>query len=401
MALTRISLRRETEAMHGLIIHADFHQPNQHYPDATLEIQDGRIVAIHEVDASLPSLPVLLDAQHQRTFPGFVDIHTHGANGRDVCDGSPGALEAIGRAKIREGVTTFLPTTLTIPRDDLQRVAEFAAPYMANPTFAKAPALHIEGPFINRSCAGAQNPAYVRPPDAQEVRELHAIAPIGLVSMAPETDGGISFIEEMTALGIVTSLAHTAATYADFQAARKAGATHLTHYCNQMTGLHHREVGLVGAALLDDDVLIEAICDEIHLCPEMIALTFKHRSIDQMMLVTDSMTASWMPDGTYELAGLEVLVKDGAARLTSGALAGSTLRYHHAARNVHRITGIPWLDLTKACGYNQAKSLGLDAGTLEPGSPADIVIVDDDGEPVAVFVNGIDKLPEASAVQRI
>ena len=396
MALTAIVPRRETEFMHGLIIHADLHQPNQHCPDATLEIQDGRVAAIHEAGAATPSLRVFFDAQHQLTFPGFVDIHTHGASGRDVCDGSPGALEAIGRAKIREGVTTFLPTTLTIPRDELQKVAGLAAPYMANPTFAKAPALHIEGPFINRNCAGAQNPAHVRPPDSEEVRELHKITPVGLVSMAPETNGGIAFIEEMTALGIVTSLAHSAATYADFQAARQAGAKHLTHFCNQMTGLHHREIGLVGAALLDDDVLIEAICDKIHLCPEMISLTFKHLSINQMMLVTDSMAASWMNEGSYDLAGLEVHVKDGAARLTSGALAGSTLRYNHAARNVHRITNIPWLDLTKACGYNQARSLGLEGGSLTQGSPADIVIVNDECEPVAVFVDGVDKLPEAS-----
>jgi N-acetylglucosamine-6-phosphate deacetylase len=163
-----------------------------------------------------------------------------------------------------------------------------------------------------------------------------------------------------------------------------------------MTGLHHREIGLVGAALLDDDVLIEAICDEIHLCPEMIELTFKHRSIDQMMLVTDSMAASWMNEGAYDLAGLEVHVKDGAARLASGALAGSTLHYNHAARNVHRITEIPWQDLTKACGFNQAKSLGLEAGVLAPGSPADLVIVNDACDPIAVFVDGVDKFPEAS-----
>lgn len=380
--------------MHGLITHADLHTPNNHFPEATLEIENGRLVALHE-EGKAPELPVLFDAAHRRTFPGFIDIHTHGALGRDVCDGKPEALETIGRAKIREGVTTFLPTTLTIPREDLRKVAELSAPYMKAPSFAKAPALHIEGPFINRDCAGAQNPAFVRPPDADEIRELQKITPIGIVSMAPETEGGLAFVEAMTSLGIVTSMAHTAATYTDFKAARSRGATHLTHYCNQMTGLHHREVGLVGAALLDDDVLIEIICDKIHLCPEMIALAFKHRSIEQMMLITDSIAASWMPDGTYELAELQVAVKDGAARLASGALAGSTLRYHHAVRHVQEITGLPWTSLTKTSSQNQAKSLGLEAGSLEPGSPADLVVMNESFEPVAVFVDGVDKLPAA------
>ena len=379
---------------HGLITHAEIYQPGLHLPDATIEVANGLIVAFHE-DAKAPDLPLLFDAQRRRTFPGFIDIHTHGALGRDVCDGKPSALDAIGMAKIREGVTTFLPTTLTIPEDDLRRVAALAAPYMAEPRFAKAPRLHIEGPFINRACAGAQNPAFVRPPDANEIRSLHAIAPIGIVSMAPETAGGITFIEEMAALGITVSLAHSAATYAQFQAARQAGATHLTHFCNQMTPLHHREVGMVGAGLLDDDVKIEIICDTIHLCPEMITLAFKHRAIEQMMLVTDSMAASWMPDGPYELAELNVEVKDGAARLENGALAGSTLRFHHAVRNVHQITGMAWTQLSHACGYNQARSIGIEGGVLEPGKAADIVIMDESFEPVAVFVDGVDKLPEA------
>ncbi|MFT4638231.1 MAG: N-acetylglucosamine-6-phosphate deacetylase [Verrucomicrobiales bacterium] len=382
--------------MDGLITHADLHTPGRHVSDACLEIRDGRIFAIHEAADSPPDLPVLLDAEGRRTLPGFVDIHTHGAMGRDVCDGEPDALTTIAKAKIREGVTTFLPTTLTIAQDALRKIVEMAAPYMASPTFAKAPRLHIEGPYINRNCVGAQNPEFVRPPDAKEIRALHAISPIGIVSLAPETEGGLAFIEEMKSMGIVTSMAHTAATYAQFLAARKAGATHLTHYCNQMTPLHHREIGLVGAALLDDDVRIETICDTIHLCPEMITLTFKHQSINQMMLITDSMPASWMPDGPYELAEMKVQVKNGEARLESGALAGSTLRYHHGLKNVHEITKIPLEELTRASGYNQAQSLGLAGiGEIVPGNPADIVILDDAFEPVAVFVDGEDKLPQA------
>ena len=382
--------------MDGLITHADLHTPGQHVEDACIEIQAGRIAAIHESGVGQPDLPALFDAAHRRTLPGFIDIHTHGALGRDLCDGRPGALSTIAKAKIREGVTTFLPTTLTMGRGALATVAEMAAPYMEDPHFAKAPCLHIEGPYINRSCAGAQNPAFVRLPDSEEVRALRDLAPIGIVSMAPEMEGGLAFIEEMTSWNIVTSIAHTAATYAQYRAARRAGATHLTHFCNQMTPLHHREVGIVGAGLLDDEVLIEIICDEVHLCPEMIRLAFKHRSVDQMMLITDSMAASWMADGLYEFGGMKVTVAEGEARLHSGALAGSTLCYNRALRNVHRITQIPLQDLTRATGHNQAQSIGLEkVGAIVPGHWADIVIVDDAFEPVAVFVDGADKLPEA------
>lgn len=396
MALTSAAFGDEGTVMDGLLIHADLHTPGRHLADACLEIRSGRIHAIHEGGASQPDLPVLFDAKHQRTLPGFVDIHTHGALGRDLCDGEPGALNVISRAKIREGVTTFLPTTLTVSPEALREVVAMAVPYMQAPSFAKAPCLHVEGPFINCNCVGAQNPQFVRPPDAVELKTLHDIAPVGVVSMAPETEGGLAFIEEMKALGVVTSIAHTAATYAQFLAARAAGATHLTHFCNQMTPLHHREVGIVGAGLLDDAVNIEIICDRIHLCDEMIALAFKHRSVDQMMLITDSMAASWMPDGPYELAEMKVQVKNGEARLESGALAGSTLRYHEALRNVHEITRIPLEELTKASGYNQAKSIGLEGiGEIAPGAAADIVVVGDDFVPVAVFVDGQDKLPAA------
>lgn len=382
--------------MDGLIIHADLHTPGRHVPDACLEIRSGKISAIHQDAENHPELPVIYDAKGQRTLPGFIDIHTHGALGRDLCDGRPEALNAVGKAKIREGVTTFLPTTLTISPEALRRAVEMAVPYMRAPTFAKAPRLHIEGPFINRQCVGAQNPAFVRPPDAEELRALHEITPVGVVSMAPETEGGLAFIEEMKSLGVVTSIAHTAATYAQFLDARRAGATHLTHFCNQMTPLHHREIGIVGAGLLDDAVRIEIICDKIHLCPEMIALAFKHRSLDQMMLITDSMAASWMADGPYALAGMKVLVSNGEARLHSGALAGSTLRYHHALRNVHEITRLPLESLTKTSGFNQAKSIGLPGvGEIAPGNAADLVIIDEAFEPVAVFVDGEDKLPAA------
>src|SRR5690606_24881079 len=198
----------------------------------------------------------------------------------------------IAEAKLAEGVTTFLPTTWTASRERTIAMAEAAAAYRKQERFARAPFLHVEGPYLNPAQAGAQDPRYMRESDVEEIRHLHSICPVGLISLAVEIEGAIPFLREMNRMGIVTSAAHSAATYAEFLAAKEAGLGHLTHYCNQMSGLHHREVGLVGAGLLDDSIMIELICDTVHLCPDMIRLAFKHRSCERLMLITDSIAAS-------------------------------------------------------------------------------------------------------------
>ncbi|MFK5920867.1 MAG: amidohydrolase family protein, partial [Verrucomicrobiota bacterium] len=232
------------------------------------------------------------DAQGYYAVPGFIDIHTHGVKGCDLSDATEEAVRTISETKLREGVTTYLPTTLTLPPENLKDMAAAVAEYRKNEEFARTPSLHIEGPYISPDCLGAQNGAYVRLPDADEILELNEIAPVGVVSLAVEMEGAVDFISEMKRHGITTSGAHSAATYDQFCAGREAGLTHLTHYCNQMTPLHHREVGLVGAALLDDEVMTEMICDRIHLCPEMIRIAFKCRPLETIMLITDSMAAS-------------------------------------------------------------------------------------------------------------
>jgi N-acetylglucosamine-6-phosphate deacetylase len=363
--------------------------PGVDLPSAAIEIHGEMIVSVHL--ETTPSAPVdeTIDLQGRMALPGFVDIHTHGAAGADVCDGSADSVRRIARAKLAEGVTTFLPTTLTLAHEALVAALQHVAGYRKNQEFARTPCVHIEGPFINPKCVGAQNPKFVRPPDAAELEQLHAIAPAGIVSVAVEMPGGIEFVRKMREMGIVTSLAHTAATYADFRRAKDAGLRHLTHFCNQMTPLHHREIGIVGAGLLDPDIMIELICDRIHLAPEMIALVFALKPLSQLMLITDSIAASHLGDGEFDIGGLPVTVKDGQARLHSGALAGSTLRMNDALRNVHQITGLPLQELVATTSWNQARSLGLrDRGRLEPGYLADIAVLDSDFSVSSVFVGG-------------
>jgi N-acetylglucosamine-6-phosphate deacetylase len=371
-----------------LLTNARAISPGLDLPEAAILISDGRIVAVAP-DLAEADADEDFDCRGGMVMPGFIDIHTHGAAGCDISDGTIESVRTIAETKLREGVTTFFPTTLTLPRQRLEAAAMAVADYRRQPDFAKTPAMHIEGPFINPKCTGAQNPAYVRPPDAAEIFALHAVAPVGIVSVAVEMPGGIEFVGKMAAAGIVTSLAHTAATFAQFCAAKAAGLRHLTHLGNQMTPLHHREIGVVGAGLCDPDVMIEMICDGIHLCPEMVALVFAVKSTRQLMLITDSMSAAWRGDGTFDLGGLPVIVQNGVARLDSGALAGSTLRYNHALRNVHRITGRPLADIVATTSWNQARSLGLsNLGRLEPGFAADLAVLDDNFEVQATFVDG-------------
>lgn len=372
-----------------LIVNADLISPGKRVIGGAIEIVGRHIAAVYGPEDSLPSVDDVFDARGRMVMPGFIDIHTHGANGVDVCDGGEHSVRELARVKLWEGVTTILPTTLTIGEEALRATVAAAGAYMRDPLYAKAPALHIEGPFINPNCVGAQNPAFVRPPSIDEIDRLRELAPIGVVSVAPEMAGGVDFVRALRDRGIVASAAHTAATYAQFLEAKAAGLTHLTHLCNQMSPLHHREIGMVGAALLDDEVMLEIICDGIHLCPEMIALVFKHKSADRMMLITDSMAASWLPEGPFELGGMQVTVAEGAARLASGVLAGSTLRYYKALQNVYEITGVPLTELVKTTSWNQAQSLGLEKlGKIEGGFIADLVLLNERFEPEAVFVDG-------------
>lgn len=365
--------------------------PNDYIRPVSVELNDdGLIGRIHEGHRPPDGGEVVFDGGGEVYLTaGFIDIHTHGARGFDLSYATREAVETHAEAKLAEGVTTFLPTTWTASQEQKLAMARAAAAYRANQRFARAPFLHVEGPYLNPIHAGAQDAVHMRRPDADEIRQIHAICPVGLVSLAVELDGALPFIAEMKKLGIVTSAAHSAASYADFQAAREAGLTHLTHYCNQMSALHHRNVGLVGAGLLDDSVMIEVICDFVHLCPDMVRLVFKHRSCDRLMLITDSIAAAQLGDGVYPLNGGEMTVKDGFARIAAGNLAGSVATFDQLLRNVADVTGLPLNELSKTCAANQARSLRLtDRGRIQEGLLADLTLLTPGLEVVATYVGG-------------
>jgi N-acetylglucosamine-6-phosphate deacetylase len=376
--------------MKTLIRDARVVSPDVEIEGASLFLENDRIAAVFGAGKTLPDADQVIDAGGRTVMPGFFDIHCHGADRNDVCDNSLEAIRHIAKRKLQEGVTTWLPTTLTQPQDKLEEIAAKCAQYMANPEFCRAPGLHIEGPFINKKNAGAQNPEFVRPPDFNELKRLHDIAPALIVSIAPDIEGALDVIRKAAAIGITSSAAHTSSTAARIFEAKAAGLKHLTHFCNAMTPVHHREIGVVGAGLLDDFLKIELICDTIHLCPDMLQLIFKLVSIERLMMITDSMAASWIGQGEVKLGGLDVLVKDGKAVLKDGgALAGSALRYNEGVRNIVEITGLPLHQIVKATSWNQARSLDIEGfGKLEPGYFADIVILNPDFSVWKTLVGG-------------
>ncbi len=373
----------------GSIHHLRIISPGREIARGSLHFTpDGRLAAVSPSDQGV-SGPGAFDGSGLTAMPGFIDIHSHGANGCDLSHATEDAVRTIAEAKLREGVTTWLPTTWTESPAALQAMAGAVASYHQRSTHARADFLHVEGPYLNRTQAGAQNPEEMRPPDVDEILGLHGIHPVRLVSVAPELPGALDFIRAMAGHGIVTSAAHTAATIEEYRAGRAAGLTHLTHYCNQMSPLHHRAVGMVGAALLDDEVMIEAICDTVHLSRDMVALLFKHRSTDRIMLITDSMAASHLGDGEYPMGGIHITVQGGIARIAAGNLAGSTLLFQDGLRHVAEISGLPLTELVKTTASNQARSLGFtDRGNLAEGEWADVVLLDDDFNVRATVVGG-------------
>ena len=367
--------------------------PDVDIEHASIEIDGNIVKRIYPEGTPLPDAVEVYNAENRMAVPGFIDVHTHGAMGFDVMDGTDEAIETIATAKLKEGVTTFCPTTLTASEACLENACAAVACYQADTKrqTAKVPGIHLEGPFINSKFIGAMNPDFVRKPDIDEVLRLHQIVRVMIVSYAVETDEKGYFAAQLSLNGIIPSCAHSAATNEQFDL---AGVKRLTHFCNQMQPLHHREIGLVGAGLMDDDVRFEMICDKLHLGADMIKLIFKIKPIESISVITDSVLTSGLPNGEYNIGGLDVVLTDGVCRLKSnGALAGGTTPYWQMFKNLYKLTKLPLKELIKTTGYNQARELGLENnGKIEPGFHADITVLDTNFKPRAVFVDGERKL---------
>jgi len=379
-----------------VIINAHVISPALDLKNATIVIEGIRIRSVVTGKSAIRAdkNTTVVDVRGQYVMPGFIDVHTHGALGYDFCDSDEKAIFEVARAKLQEGVTTFLPTTLTVSHGELVTAAKNAKRYVAaGAPYAKVPGIHLEGPFINVKCCGAQNPKFVRKPSVKELKAIAKVFPVKQISYAVEAEGGAKFAKECLKLGIVPSCGHTGAKLRELMPAYRNGLRHLTHFCNQMTPLHHREIGMVGAGFLIDDLNTEVICDRIHLCDDMLRLVFTKRDLAHVQIITDSLRCSHCKDGySFSMGGLDVRLENGEARLVKGGnLAGSTLWMGMGLKNVHDVTGIPLKDLVRTTSWNQAleQGWGKTLGKVEKGFLADLVVINPRSwKPSAVFVDG-------------
>ena len=352
--------------------------------EGTLRIgADGRIEAVDGTPlaperAREPGAPLLL--------PGFIDLHVHGAGGRDIMEGGDAALQ-VARLHAQHGTTALLATTMTAPLADLRQslVPVGVLCREPQPHAARVLGIHLEGPYINAGKLGAQ-PDFARPVSLAELKELDALAPLRLLTLAPEVPGNMDAIEALVAAGYRVQVGHTLGTYEDGVQALQRGARGFTHLFNAMTPLHHRMPGMVGAALAHAQ-FAEIIPDLLHVHPGAIRAAL--RSIPCLYCVTDSTAATGMPDGEYRLGRQPVTKCLGGVRLADGTLAGSTLTMDRALRNLVDIVGVPLEDAARHVSTHAADFLGLaDRGRLVAGAWADVVVLDRDLQVQQVFVQG-------------
>ena len=355
------------------------------FVDGTMEIAaDGRVARIEGTPVALEAAR---DTREPLILPGFVDLHVHGGGGHDIMEGGDAAAR-VAELHARHGTTTMLATTMTAPLSDL--VTAFAAltevVAQRGPRAARVLGVHLEGPFINSGKLGAQ-PNYARPVQADEIRRLHALAPIKLITLAPETAGNMDVIESLCAAGYRVQIGHTLGSYEDGVQALARGASGFTHLFNAMTGMHHREPGMVGAALAHA-TYSEIIPDLLHAHAGAIRVAL--RAIPCLYCVTDSTAAAGMPDGDYKLGRHKVTKCLGGVRLPDGTLAGSTLTMDQALRNLVDELGLDLADASRRTATHAADHLGVpDRGRLQPGAWADWVVLNRDLQLTDVFVEGV------------
>ena len=331
----------------------------------------------------------IIDAKGLYVSPGLIDIHVHGSCNHDVMDKSVTSIKTIGNGIKTNGVTSFLPTTMTMSKEDIYEALDTIRESI-NIKYDGAQILgaHLEGPFINSKYKGAQSDKFIQPPNFPFIEEYVDV--IKIISYAPEVDDNFNFTKEIKdKTDITLSIAHTNATYEEAKLAIKFGASNITHLFNAMTPLNHRELGVVGAALTSD-VYCEIICDNIHVNPQLYQFVLNNKGKDKVILITDCMRAGCMADGKYDLGGQDVFVKDGAARLSTGNLAGSVLNLNKAVYNFMKNTNLSINEAINLASLNPAKSINMDKtkGSLDINKDADIALFDDEINCYMTISNG-------------
>jgi N-acetylglucosamine-6-phosphate deacetylase len=358
-------------------------------------IEDGKIDSIATRETTqLPAGARVLDFPGATLGPSFFDVHIHGAAGHDVMEATSEALDTMGTFLASRGTSAYLATTVTAPLDATLRALDGLANQIAKlpePGRARPLGIHLEGPFLSHQKRGVQPPEHLLAPSIATFDRLidAAHGHVRLMTIAPELPGAIELTAHATSRGIRVSVGHSNATASETRAAIAAGAVSATHTFNAMRPLDHREPGILGTVLTDDDLYAELICDGVHTDPEIVRLWWKAKGPDRSILVTDAMAAAGMPEGEYQLGGFPVHVESGRAT-ARGVLAGSVLTLDRALANFIQFTGANIEQALPLLSSNPAAMTGLAhrAGSLAPGKSANFVAVDATGKLVSTIIGG-------------
>ena len=357
---------------------------------AYLTIEDGKFGPILMEE---PQDAPIKDYSNSIVAPGLVDTHIHGYKSHDVMDNDFEGIKVISEGLLSCGVTSWLPTTLTSSAQLLNDVCETIGNHYQEVTGAKIRGIFLEGPFFTEKYKGAQNPKYMSDPSVEKLAKWHELSQglVNKIAIAPERKGVKEFIEFAKSKGVYTALAHSDATYEEAAAAVEAGANIFVHIYNGMSGLHHRNPGMVGAALSLDKVFAEMICDGHHVHPAAARVVTRARGSQETVLITDCMRAGGMGEGQSRLGEFEVVVKDGTARLKdTGNLAGSILELKQGVKNVVDWGLVSPAEALRMASLTPAQSVGIESvcGRIAPGYEADFIVVSDQLELEATYLDG-------------
>ncbi len=371
------------------IINGKIVLPDRISEDSAL-LYDAKIIDLIPAN-QIPDSAERIDANGGYVIPGLIDMHIHGYLGEDASDGSYDGIRTMAEGVAKNGVTAFLPTTMTVSYDELRAAFAQIRRAKAESTEddwqgAQILGVNAEGPFINPAKKGAQAGENIRPGDAEFLKEYSDI--LRVFTIAPEMDGNMDCIREMSGK-VLISMGHTGASCDQTVAAFDAGVRHVTHLFNAQTPLMHRDPGVVGAALTDDRVSTELIADTFHVNARLFKLVARMKG-DKLVLITDCTRAGGLADGEYTLGGQPIFVKGIECRLADGTIAGSVLKLNHAVRNLIENTDLPVWEAVNAASLNPAKRIGVDAckGSLEAGKDADIVICSPEFEICRTILSG-------------
>ncbi|WP_138207348.1 N-acetylglucosamine-6-phosphate deacetylase [Haloimpatiens lingqiaonensis] len=358
------------------------------FEEKILDIIEEKNLDEYIEKANIANIEVI-DAKGKYVSPGFIDIHVHGCGGSDTMDGTLEDIEIISSNVCKNGVTAFLPTTMTMEKEKIYEALNVIRKSMGiKNKGAKVVGAHMEGPFINPRLKGAQNEKYIEKPDYNFIKEY--LDTIKIITLAPEMDKDYEFIKKVKRdTDIVLSIGHTNATYEEAMEAIELGVSHGTHTFNAMSPLHHRNPGVVGA-IFNSDVTCELIADKIHVHPGAFNVLINVKGFNKVVLITDCMRAGNLNEGNYDLGGQKVIVKENSARLEDGTLAGSILSLNNGVKNIFKNTNLSLQQVVSMASINPAKIINMEhkKGSIEIGKDADIVVFDEEFNIKTTIVEG-------------